>query len=58
MVFAILIFGLHPHFLTQNANLKKGPACAYSSRRGGLMDKYDVIGLLIAIIAVSVVLMH
>jgi hypothetical protein len=30
------------------------PSCA----RGDLMDKYDVIGLAIAIIAVSIVLLH
>jgi hypothetical protein len=58
MVFATVISGPHPHFLTQNAKLKKGPACAYGSQRGDPMDKYDVIGLLIAILAVSVVLMH
>ena len=58
MVFALVIHGLDPHFLTQNANLNKAPACAYRSQGGNPMDKYDVIGLVIAILAVSVVLMH
>jgi hypothetical protein len=31
---------------------------AYPSKAGDLMDKYDVIGLVIAILAVSVVLLH
>jgi hypothetical protein len=34
----------------------RGHAC--SSQGGDPMDKYDVIGLVIAIVAVSVVLMH
>jgi hypothetical protein len=58
MVFAKVIHGLDPHFLKQNAKLKKVPACSYRSQRGDPMDKYDVIGLVIAILAVSVVLMH
>jgi len=55
MVFAVVIQWCDPHFLTQNAKLKKTLAC---SQRGDPMDKYDVIGLVIAILAVSVVLMH
>jgi hypothetical protein len=47
-----------PHFLMQNAKLKKTPACSYRAQRGDPMDKYDVIGLVITIVAVSVVLMH
>ena len=58
MVFANIIFGSDTHFLMQNAKLKKGPACAYCSQGIEPMDKYDVIGLVIAILAVSVVLMH
>ena len=58
MVFAEIIHGLDPHFLRQNAKLKKTPACPYRLQRGVPMDKYDVIGLVIAILAVSVVLMH
>ena len=58
MVFAKIIHGLDPHFLRQNAKLKKTPASPYRLERGVPMDKYDVIGLVIAIVAVSVVLMH
>jgi len=58
MVFAALIAGFDTHFLTQNAKLRNGPAYTYCSHREDSMDKYDVIGLVIAIIAVSVVLMH
>mgnify|MGYP001812908516 FL=1 len=58
MVFAKIIHGLDSHYLTQNAKLKQTPACSYCSQRGDPMDKYDVIGLVIAILAVSVVLMH
>jgi hypothetical protein len=58
MVFAETIHGLDWQFLTQNAKLKKTPACSYRTQRGVSMDKYDVIGLVIAILAVSVVLMH
>jgi hypothetical protein len=58
MVFAEIIHGLDPYFLTQNAKLMKTPTCSFRSQRGVPMDKYDVIGLLIAILAVSVVLMH
>ena len=58
MFFFYLIHGLDLHFFTQNAKLKKTPACSYRSQRGDPMDKYDVIGLVIAILAVSVVLMH
>jgi hypothetical protein len=58
MVFAEVIHGLDSHFLTQNAKLKKPPAHLYRSQRGDPMDKYDVIGLVIAILAVSVVLLH
>ena len=58
MVFADLITGFDTHFLTQNAKLRNGLTCTYCSQRGDSMDKYDVIGLVIAIIAVSVVLMH
>jgi hypothetical protein len=49
---------VHPHSLTQNAKLKNGPGCSYRTQRGDPMDKYDVIGMVIAIVAVSVVLMH
>jgi drug/metabolite transporter superfamily protein YnfA len=35
-----------------------GPACASGPQGEDSMDKYDVIGLVIAIIAVSVVVMH
>ena len=58
MVFAKVIHGLAPQYLTQNAKLMKKPACSYRSQRGDPMDKYDVIGLVIAILAVSVVLLH
>jgi hypothetical protein len=58
MVFATAIHGCDPHFLTQNAKLKKTLSCSHRSQRGDPMDKYDVIGLVIAILAVSVVLMH
>jgi hypothetical protein len=58
MVFAEVIHGLDPHFLTQNAKLKKTPECSHRLQSGVPMDKYDVIGLVIAILAVSVVLMH
>lgn len=58
MVFAKVLHGRAPQYLTQNAKLKKKPACSYRSQRGDPMDKYDVIGLVIAILAVSVVLMH
>jgi len=58
MVFAEVLHGYDPHFLTQNAQLKKTLACSRRSQRGDPMDKYDVIGLVIAILAVSVVLMH
>jgi hypothetical protein len=58
MVFAKVIHGLDPHFLTQNAKLKKTSVCSYRLQRKAPMDKYDVIGLVIAILAVSVVLMH
>ena len=58
MVLALVIYKREPYFLTQNAKLKKTPACSFRSQRGDPMDKYDVIGLVIAILAVSVVLMH
>jgi hypothetical protein len=58
MVFAAAIHGCDPHFLTQNAKLKKTLSCSHRSQRGDPMDKYDVIGLVIAILAVSVVLLH
>jgi hypothetical protein len=58
MVLAKVIHGLDPHFSTQNAKLKKRPH-AHIAHKGEIrMDKYDVIGLVIAILAVSVVLMH
>jgi len=58
MLFAKFIHGLDSHFLRQNAKLKKTLTSPYCLERGVPMDKYDVIGLVIAIVAVSVVLMH
>jgi hypothetical protein len=40
-------------FSMQNAKIRKTNA-----QTGGQMDKYDLIGLVIAILAVSIVLMH
>jgi len=58
MFFAVLIHGYGLHLLTQNAKLKKTLLSVQRTQKGEPMDKYDVIGLVIAIVAVSVVLMH
>jgi hypothetical protein len=45
-------------FFDAKCEIKNGPGCLYRTQRGDPMDKYDVIGMVIAILAVSVVLMH
>ena len=58
MFFAVLFHGYDTHLLTQNAKLKQPLLNVQRTLKGEPMDKYDVIGLVIAIVAVSVVLMH
>ena len=45
-------------FFNAKCEIKQRPSGSYRSQRGDPMDKYDVIGLVIAILAVSVVLMY